>query len=129
MLPIMKKVIGISGCARAGKDTFATILTKKLEAAGKTVDRYAFADALKQDCDAFCVSNLGISAFTPITTEKDLIRPMLVWFGDAKRKQSQGRYWVNIIDKQVKASNTDFSLITDVRYDFYPIDEIDWVKK
>jgi len=125
----MSIVIGISGVARSGKDTFASILTNQLKAAGKSVEKFAFADTLKQDCDEFCKSHLGVSAFTSITEEKNLIRPMLVWFGDAKRKQTEGRYWVDIIDKKVKASNADFCLITDVRYDFYPVDEIDWVKK
>lgn len=122
------KVIGISGVARAGKDTFASILINELNALGKTVDKFAFADALKQDCDSFCKEKLGISAFTQKTEEKLLIRPLLVWYGDAKRKQTNGRYWVDIIDKQVRASNADFCIVTDVRYDFYPKDEINWVK-
>jgi hypothetical protein len=124
-----KQVLGISGNATSGKDTFANILTNRLKAANKTVDRFAFADALKQDCDEFCKTKLGISAFTQVPAEKLLIRPLLVWYGDAKRKQSNGRYWVDIIDQKVKASTADFCLVTDVRYDFYPTDEIDWVKK
>lgn len=125
----MIKVIGISGVARAGKDTFASILINELKAAGKTVEKFAFADALKQDCDAFCKEKLGVSAFTQIQNEKVLIRPLLVWYGDAKRKQSNGRYWVDIIDKKVKASTAEFCLVTDVRYDFYAKDEISWVKE
>ena len=124
-----KRVIGIGGVARAGKDTFASILTNQLKAAGKTVDRFAFADALKEDCEAFCVEKLGVTAFTQIPEEKILIRPLLVWYGDAKRKQTNGRYWVDIIDKQVKASTADFCIVTDVRYDFYERDEINWVKQ
>jgi hypothetical protein len=124
----MSKVIGISGVARAGKDTFASILTTQLKAAGKSVDKFAFADALKQDCDDFCKKKLGISAFTQVPAEKLIIRPLLVWYGDAKRKQSNGRYWVDIIERQVKASKADYCLVTDVRYDFYEKDEISWVK-
>jgi len=124
-----KQVLGISGVARAGKDTFASILINQLKAAGKSAERFAFADALKQDCDAFCKEKLGVSALTQVPEEKALIRPLLVWYGDAKRKQTRGRYWVDIIDKQVKASSADYCIVTDVRYDFYPVDEIDWVKK
>lgn len=124
-LPI---VVGIAGCARSGKNTFATILKRKLKEAGKTVEEFAFADALKQDCDVFCKEKLGVSAFTQTPEEKLLIRPLLVWYGDAKRKQSNGRYWVDIIDKQVKESTADYCIVTDVRYDFYPKDEINWVK-
>ena len=122
-------IIGIGGCARAGKDTFASILTNRLNAAGRSVDKFAFADALKQDCDSFCKEKLGISAFTQVPNEKLLIRPLLVWYGDAKRKQSNGRYWVDIIDAKVKASKSDFCIVTDVRYDFYERDEISWVKE
>lgn len=122
------KVIGVSGVARAGKDTFASILINRLTMVGKTVDKFAFADALKQDCDAFCREKLGISAFTQVPEEKLLIRPLLVWYGDAKRKQSNGRYWVDIIDKKVKTSTASFCIVTDVRYDFYPKDEINWVR-
>jgi len=125
----MAIVIGVSGCARAGKDTFASILIKKLNAAGQTTERFAFADALKADCDSFCKEKLGISAFTQAPEEKILIRPLLVWYGDAKRKQSAGRYWVDIIDAKVKQSTADHCIVTDVRYDFYERDEIDWVKK
>lgn len=122
-------IIGIAGVARCGKDTFASILTNQLKATGKSVDKFAFADALKQDCDSFCKEKLGVSAFTQVPEEKLLVRPLLVWYGDAKRKQSNGRYWVDIIDKQVKKSTADVCLVTDVRYDFYERDEISWVKE
>jgi hypothetical protein len=74
------------------------------------------------------LEKLGISAFTQIPEEKTIIRPLLVWYGDAKRKQSNGRYWVDIIDAAVEKSSADFCIITDVRYDFYDRDEISWVK-
>ena len=122
-------IIGIAGVARSGKDTFASILTNRLNAAGKSVDKFAFADALKQDCDSFCKEKLGVSAFTQSPEEKLLIRPLLVWYGDAKRKQTNGRYWVDIIDAKVKASAADYCIVTDVRYDFYQRDEISWVKE
>jgi hypothetical protein len=125
------KVIGIGGCARAGKDTFASILIKQLELKGKRVKRVALADPLKQFCDDFCRKNLGISAFTQIADEKPLIRPMLVWFGDAKRKQTSGRFWVELADKSLKAAEIegyDYAIITDVRYDHYEKDEAYWLK-
>jgi carbamoylphosphate synthase large subunit len=121
-------IIGISGVARSGKDTFASILTTQLKAVGKSVDKFAFADALKKDCDSFCKEKLGVSAFTQVPEEKLIIRPLLVWYGDAKRKQSNGRYWVDIIDNRVKESTADFCLVTDVRYDYYESDEVEWLK-
>ena len=125
---MITNVIGISGVARAGKNTFANILKHKLKEAGMSIEEFAFADALKQDCYDFCQEKLGISSFTQVPAEKLVIRPLLVWYGDAKRKQTNGRYWVDIIDRKVRASTADFCLVTDVRYDFYPRDEINWVK-
>ena len=82
----MKNVIGLGGVARAGKDTFAAILEMKLQQAGKTVKKIALAAPLKQHCDKFLKDNLGISAFTQVSDEKIIIRPFLVWYGDAQRK-------------------------------------------
>mgnify|MGYP001767720131 CR=1 FL=1 len=125
------RVIGIGGCARAGKDTFAAILIKQLELKGKRVKRVALAGPLKAFCDEFCQKNLGISAFTQNNDEKLMIRPMLVWFGDAKRKQTNGRFWVDLADKTIKeaeAEGYDYAVVTDVRYDYYKSDEVEWLK-
>lgn len=126
------RVIGIGGCARAGKDTFAAILIKQLELKGKRVKRLALAGPLKEFCDEFCQKNLGISAFTQNNDEKLMIRPMLVWFGDAKRKQTNGRFWVDLADKTIKgaeAEGYDYAIVTDVRYDHYERDEVHWLKR
>jgi hypothetical protein len=123
-----KKVIGVGGVARAGKDTFAGILTSKLQQAGKSVKRIALAEPLKYQVDEFLIKNLGITAFTPVTEEKTLIRPMLVWYGDAQRKLTNGRYWIDIAKKTIEESNHDYYIITDVRYDAYEKDELYFLK-
>jgi len=123
-----KKVFGIGGCARSGKDTFASILAYKLQQAGKSVKRIALADPLKADVDNFLMKNLGISAFTTIPEEKSLIRPMLVWYGDAQRKRTDGRYWIDLAKKTIDETNYDYYIITDVRYDAYEKDELYFLK-
>lgn len=123
-----KKVVGIGGCARSGKDTFASILTYKLQRAGKSVKRIALADPLKSDVNDFLMKNLGISAFTTIPEEKLIIRPMLVWYGDAQRKRTDGRYWVDIAKKTIDETNYDYYIITDIRYDVYEKDELYFLK-
>lgn len=124
----MKKVIGLGGVARAGKDTFASILTNKLQQSGKSVKRVALADPLKSQVDDFLIKSIGISAFTQIPKEKLLIRPMLVWYGDAQRKQTNGRYWIDLAKKTIDESNYDYYVITDVRYDAYDKDELYFLK-
>ncbi len=123
-----KRVIGLSGVARAGKDTFASILETKLVIAGKTVKKIALAAPLKKDCVDFLAKTLKIDAYTQVPEEKVLIRPMLVWYGDAQRKLTGGRYWINLADNAIKQSDYDYYIITDVRYDFYEKDEIYWLQ-
>jgi hypothetical protein len=123
-----KKVVGLSGVARSGKDTFASILTYKLQQAGKSVKRIALADPLKSDVNDFLMKNLGISAFTTIPEEKLIIRPMLVWYGDAQRKRTNGRYWIDIAKKTIDETNYDYYIITDIRYDVYEKDELYFLK-
>lgn len=123
-----KKVIGLAGHARSGKDTFASILMHKLQQTGKSVKRIALADPLKADVDDFLVKNIGISAFTQVPEEKLLIRPMLVWYGDTQRKRTSGRYWVDLAKKVIDESDYDYYIITDVRYDVYEKDELYFLK-
>jgi hypothetical protein len=128
MQALNKKVLGLSGVARSGKDTFAAILENILTSKGKTVRKIALADPLKSDCDAFLKTNLNISAFTQVPDEKILIRPMLVWYGDAQRRRTNGRYWVDLASKVIENSNFDYYIITDVRYGAYEKDELYWLK-
>jgi len=124
-----KKVVGLGGCARSGKDTFAAILEMKLRQTGKSVKKISLAGPLKQQCDSFLTNNLGISAFTQVTDEKNIMRPFLVWYGDAQRKRTNGRYWIDIANKEIKESNFDYYIVTDIRYDHYDRDELYWLKK
>lgn len=124
----MKKVIGLGGVARAGKDTFAAILTYKLQQTGKSVKRVAFAEPLKSQVEDFLVKNLGITAWTPSTEEKAIIRPMLVWYGDAQRKRTNGRYWIDLAKKTIDETEFDYYIVTDVRYNAYEKDELYFLK-
>ena len=124
----MKNVIGIGGVARSGKDTFDGILAIKLQQAGKTVRRVSFAEPLKTQVDEFLIKYIGITAFTPNTEEKTLIRPMLVWYGDAQRKRTNGRYWIDLAKKTIEETNYDYYIITDVRYSAYEKDELHFLK-
>ena len=50
------------GSARSGKDT-AYMAIKELFPS-RVIERRAFADELKKECDSFLKKNLNISAFT-----------------------------------------------------------------
>lgn len=123
-----KKVVGLGGCARSGKNTFAAILKNILQQSGRSVLEIALADPLKSHCDAFLKDHLNISAFTQIPEEKLLIRPMLVWYGDVQRRRTNGRYWIDIASKIIAETTFDYYIITDIRYDVYEKDELYWLK-
>jgi len=120
----MTKVLGISGVARVGKDTFFRALLK--ESPNYDLIRVAFADELKEECDEFLMKNVGISAFTQDPDEKALIRPFLVTYGSQLRRRRDPSCWIKRAeDKMSKIKGIDKStvVITDVRYP----NELDWI--
>ncbi len=122
-------VLGISGKARSGKDSFATIATKILEDINLKVDRHALAYELKDDLKELIKEKTGINVFTEELKEKNIIRPLLVAYGDMMRKHTDGKYWTSKMETKISTSKADVFIITDIRYDFYSEDECDWVKK
>lgn len=123
-------IIGISGVARSGKDTLCNLLIEQLNDRGLIGKRFALADKLKDDLDAFLYYSFGISAFTNDSEEKDIIRPLLVAYGGAKRLQSKGRYWIESISNDIKEAELlgVVPIITDIRYQKYHNDECHWIK-
>ena len=118
-------IIGISGLARCGKDSFFNIASNILEEEGIKTKRFAFADCLKSECNEILEKYTGISAFTENTSEKEIIRPLLVTYGTHIRRKINPNCWIDKIDNEVKLFSTnELSFITDVRFE----NEIDWVK-
>ena len=83
----MKKLIGIAGYARSGKDTFFARSAKYLNDNGFEAKRYAFADALKSEVDSLLTEHTGLSAFTEKDSEKEIVRPLLVTYGTEIRRK------------------------------------------
>ncbi|NDG52460.1 MAG: hypothetical protein EBY39_05480 [Flavobacteriia bacterium] len=123
----LPKIIGISGVARCGKDTFFLLSTKRLNKSGQKTVRCAFADAVKQDCHQLLVKKAGISAFTQDDEQKKLIRPLLVAYGHDLMRKLDPEYWIKRIELSLalaeKINGTQF--ITDVRY----VNEVEFIKK
>lgn len=120
--------IGLSGVAGAGKDLFFSLLSKKVNCV-----RYSIADNLKKEVTEWCCDHYGIHPLTCSRAEKDLIRPLLVTHGTIKRGQSNGRHWIEALNKKIKNNKNNLInsivIITDVRYDDYPEDEVYWLKE
>lgn len=119
-------IIGVTGFARSGKDTFYQYTSKALNRA--KCYRYAFADALKDECDTFLQSNLNISAFTEDADDKELIRPFLVTYGTDIRRKLDPFCWIKKVEASISEnhppSDKNFIFITDVRFR----NEAEWVK-
>ena len=107
-------MIGISGYARSGKDTFGDTLVKVLKEYGIKAKAYALATQLKIDIDFLTKSDFGISAFTKNDEEKYIIRPLLVGYGESWRKANPD-HWVEILDSNLEPRT--LAIITDIRYE------------
>jgi hypothetical protein len=124
-----KIIIGIGGVARVGKNLFADIVANILkEKYNKSCKSFALAYYLKKDCEEFIKQKLNMNVWSELTQEKDVFRPMLVWYGGVKRKQTQGRYWIEMLQKDIETSEADINIITDIRYSVYDKDEVYWIK-
>lgn len=122
----MKKLIGICGYARSGKDTFFNRASLALSKDGKKARRIAFADALKKELDPLLLKTMNISAFTEDSEEKELIRPLLVTYGTDLRRKVNPNCWIEAVQNQVihHLEQNEYVFITDVRYE----NEAEWVK-
>lgn len=119
------KVIGLCGLARCGKDSFYNISREILLKREIDSVRFAFADCLKEECDPILKDNLGISAFTEDSREKEIIRPLLVTYGTHIRRKLNRNCWIDKIQESVirEAGYGRVAFITDVRFE----NEIDWI--
>ena len=120
-------VVGVSGVARSGKNLFCDMVIEELAKQGYTGKQFALANALKGDCSNFLETYCDLDVHTDNTHNKSLFREFLVWYGDLKRKQSNGRHWIEKMDEQISRYTGDVALVSDVRYAHYPNDELGWV--
>ena len=107
-------MIGISGFARSGKDTFGEALQKILANYGIKAKTYALAHQLKIDIASFAKNEFGIDPFTKDNEDKKIIRPLLVGYGEAWRIANPD-HWLEILDSNFEPRT--LPIITDIRYE------------
>ncbi|MBA94810.1 MAG: hypothetical protein CMP21_03520 [Rickettsiales bacterium] len=122
-------VVGISGVARSGKNLLCDLLMQNLYIEGYTSKQFALASDLKNDCDEFLYKMCDLNVWTDLTEDKTQFREFLVWYGSLKRKQTNGRYWIEKLDRRISTYEGDVAFVTDVRYDSYEKDEVHWIKE
>lgn len=118
-----RKIIGISGSARSGKDTLGANIVKILADQGIKAKTVSFANELKQSVDKFLLDQTGISAFTEDNDEKKLIRPFLVCWGTEIMRSIDDRIWIDKLEENI--SSDCVNIVTDVRFE----NELDWIKQ
>jgi len=119
----MKKIIGIAGNARSGKDTVGTLLKNIFEEQGQKVSIVSFAAALRDELNSFCLEQLGISSYTTDDEEKKIIRPLLVCWGTEIRRSINDSYWIEALEQTMNDKETLY-IITDMRF----TNEYDFIK-
>lgn len=117
------KIIGISGAARSGKDTFADCLIDILNENGVKAKKMSFANQLKLEVRDFLRQTIGIDSFTQDDEEKKIIRPFLVTWGTEVRRKQNPNIWIESVEKQLQ--DDCINIITDVRFE----NEMNWLKE
>ena len=118
--------IGISGVAGCGKNTLSTIIIKLLQRMGLPYRELSIANNLKQEISWVSRELYGINSSNCTREEKNTIRPLLVAHGVIKRELSNGRHWVEMLNKELAPDK--INIITDVRFNEYEKDEVYWLK-
>ena len=106
------KIIGLTAHAKTGKDTLAGALTSRYSQMG--FQRFAFADNLKKNLSTFIQRYFGYDVFNLTNEQKEIVRPLFIAFGCAKRK-IDADYWVKQVDLQIEGAHLPI-VITDFRF-------------
>lgn len=117
------KVIGCSGYARSGKDTFCSIANDILNKNGIITLQYSFASALKKEVEPFLRDVCKCDVWTSDTEIKTDMRDFLVWYGTTWWRKRDPKRWIRNVDLQLKKDKPQIALISDVRYP----NEAEWV--
>mgnify|MGYP003114447661 FL=1 len=120
------KNIALSGVAGCGKNTISEIIIKFLTRLGLDSKELSIARNLKKELSVPSQKLYGIDSFNCTREEKDLIRPFLVAHGQIKRNMSQGRHWIEQLNKELEPEKVN--IITDVRFNQFDKDEVFWAK-
>lgn len=120
------KIIGLSGHATVGKDFFFSILDEIYPSI-----RFSLGDILKYELRESLIEETGIDILRCTKGEKESLRPKLVEYGTKKRRETDGKYFTNILGSVIDETFTlgKIPVITDIRYAEYENDEINWLKE
>jgi hypothetical protein len=110
------KVIGVTGFARAGKDTFCAIAKDIFAKYNVVATQYSFAHVLKTEVAPFLRDNCDCDVWTQDTEIKKDMRDFLVWYGTTWWRKRDPKRWIRHVDVALKAEQPPVAIISDVRY-------------
>jgi len=111
----IKPIIAIAGNARSGKDTLTRAIIELLKERGLTAEQFAFADPVRQECEAEVKEKLGLDVWNIPDDRKSEVRPFLLAKG-AERREEDNLYWVRRTFENISKSNAQVAIISDLRY-------------
>lgn len=123
-------IVGLTGPAQSGKDSFFSLAKSYFNLLNIKIKRLALADNLKMDMKSFLLEKLNIDILNISPDDKEKIRDLMVIYGKIKRQDTEGKYWTNLLEPQIKESlkENDIIFITDIRYAYYEEDEMNWIR-
>ncbi len=126
------EIIGLTGVAGCGKDTFFKLAKEELESQGVECLRFSLGDFLRRELWDFCMAQFKIDLFNCSRAEKDNLRDWLVFHGNYRRDTTEGAYWGNqVYEEMVKSVNPckkQCFIITDIRYNKHKYDDLYLIK-
>lgn len=121
-------MIGISGYATSGKDTFAAIAQDILKYVPNSQSNILnFAADLKVIADLIIKPYLGIDCLNPSPDDKRRIRKILVGIGQGFRDVDEA-FWIKRVEKKIQEIYNPQSINFILTADFRNSNECEWAK-
>lgn len=123
--------IGIAGAAFSGKDTLCKALIENFaKSFNIEAKRYSIAgDFVRQDFKRLIKNNLNLDIDNLDPYEKTLIRPLMVEYGRYMRFKTDGRCFIEKLNKNKTFGKNHIPIVPDIRYTEYKKDELFWIKE
>lgn len=125
------KIIGISGIARSGKDTIADALLAEISNTfpNLIVEKKSLAFFLKEEMKSFIAEKFEKDVHLLDGEDKEMLRPLLVAYGFAKRSQTKGKYFTDLLSKELLNEPNKVYIVSDIRYADNEADELFWLRE
>ena len=120
-------LISASSYSRGGKNTFCSLVSAELKTRFN-IDAYqlSFAHQLRVDTQDF-LKKCGFDVWSD--EDKEMFRPVLIWYASLKRKETNGRYFLDKTKEWMERTKHryDVFLLSDLRFkQNSEYDELDW---